>query len=175
MTMRIDLGRLLAAVLLLQLGAASPTHADEAKDRAELEAAALRWVHAFNGRDVGALAALATPGIVLLDPVGAPISGREAARKAWERMPKGQLTATSKESVVAGDVAWRIGSFAYKLPSGEVVSRGQTLEIWKRVDGRWKLHRQMPASMLAMQPVPRPQPSEPILDTPEPLLDTPRN
>lgn len=134
--------------------------------RAALETASLSWTRAFNGRDLDAMAALATQDIVLLDPGGAAIGGREAVRKAWELAPRGQVATTTKESVVAGDVAWRIASFTYKLPNGAVVSRGQTLEIWKRVEGRWRLHRQMPASMLSMKPMPRPQPSEPMLVTP---------
>jgi hypothetical protein len=48
------------------------------------------------------------------------------------------------------------------------VSRGQSLEIWKRVNGAWKIHRHMSSSILA-QPklLPRPLPPEPMLDKPQ--------
>jgi hypothetical protein len=69
--------------------------------------------------------------------------------------------------VIHGDVAWRIGALTHKLPNGEVVGHGQSLEIWKRVRGDWKLHRQMPSSILPQPKLrPRPIPSEPVLDKP---------
>jgi hypothetical protein len=77
------------------------------------------------------------------------------------------VTNATKEWVIAGDVAWRIGVLTHNLPRGNIVSRGQSLEIWKRVKGEWKMHRQMSTSILA-QPklLPRPLPPEPVLDAP---------
>jgi hypothetical protein len=48
-----------------------------------------------------------------------------------------------------------------------VHAQGQALEIWKRVDGEWKLHRRMvtgagtPEDLLT-----RPRSDEPVLDRP---------
>lgn len=144
--------------------------ADDASDRAALEAATQAWVKAFNARDTDALVALATQDVVLLDPNVAPVSGREAARGAWGHAlaaAQGQVTSATKEAVIAGDLAWRIGALTHKLPSGDVIGRGQSLEIWRRVNGAWKIHRQMSSTILA-QPrlLPRPLPSEPVLDKP---------
>jgi ketosteroid isomerase-like protein len=168
--MHIHILRLFAPALSLLLGISPIALGDEAADRAALEAATQAWIKAFNARDADALAALTTEDVVLLDPTLPPVSGREAARGAWQQAlgaAKGQVTNATKEAVIAGDVAWRIGALAHKLPNGEVVSRGQSLEIWKRVNGQWKIHRQMSSTILA-QPklLPRPIPSEPVLDTP---------
>lgn len=168
--MHIPIRRLPVMVLPLLLSVASMALADDAADRAALEAAAQAWTKAFNARDTDAVMALATTDVVLLDPSVAPVSGRKAARAAWAHAlgaAKGQLANSTKEAVIAGDVAWRIGSLAHQLPNGDVVSRGQSLEIWKRENGKWKLHRQMSSSLLA-QPrlLPRPLPSEPVLDAP---------
>ena len=162
-------GCLRTAVLSLLLCVSQLTFADEAADRAAIEAAAQAWSKAFNARDADALAALATQDIVLLDSNVAPVSGREAARSALRRAfaAAGQIAATTKEAVVVGDVAWRIAALARKLPNGGVESRGQVLEIWKRVRGRWLLHRQMSSHLLAQsQLLPRPPVSEPVLDKP---------
>jgi hypothetical protein len=68
--------------------------------------------------------------------------------------------------VIAGSFAWRIAALTRKLPDGNRQS-SQSLEIWKRVDGEWKLHRQMSSNLLAEPGMaPRPMPSQPVLDKP---------
>jgi ketosteroid isomerase-like protein len=161
---------LLAAALSLLLGASTMALADEASDRAALEAAAQTWIKEFNVRNADGMAALTTEDVVLLDPGVPPVSGRESVRETWRRAAaaaRGQGATATKEIAISGDIAWRIGAFAQTLPSGEVWSRGQSLEIWKRVNGAWKIHRQMPSPVLARPLLaPRPVPSEPVLDTP---------
>jgi ketosteroid isomerase-like protein len=166
--MHTPIRRLLASALVLLLGVSPAAFADEAADRVALEAAAQAWTKAFNARDAAALVALVTPDAVVLDPGVAPVSGRQAVRETLERSlgaARGQVTTATKEIVIAGDVAWRIGALTHKLPGG--LNRGQSLEIWKRVNGEWKIHRQMSSGIL-IEPkrLPRPLPSEPMLDTP---------
>jgi ketosteroid isomerase-like protein len=171
--MHLYIHRLLASTLaLLLLGIAPLALADEAAERAALEAATQAWINAFNARDTDALVALATQDVVLMDPsVAAPVSGRDAARGAWAKAvtaAQGHVTTATKEAVIVGNIAWRIGALTHKLPNGDVVSRGQSLEIWQRVNGGWKIHRQMSSGVLAqLKPVPRRLPTEPILDTPD--------
>jgi ketosteroid isomerase-like protein len=162
---------LLIPLLALLLGISSTVLADEAADRVALEAAAQLWIKAFNARDPDALVALATPDVVLMDPnVDAPVSGREAARQAWAQAvsaAQGQVTMATKEAVIVGDVAWRIGALAHTPPKSNVVTRGQSLEIWKRVNGEWRIHRQMASTILTVpRLLPRSLPSDPVLDTP---------
>jgi ketosteroid isomerase-like protein len=139
------------AVLLLLLGISPILLAD---DVADLEAAAQARVKASNARDANAVAALSTPDVMLMD------SGLASAGAT----PGGQMTTVTKEAVVAGDVAWRIGAYTRTSRTGTVVSRGQSLEIWKRSNGQWKLHRQMSSNIL--RPVPVPLPADPVRDTP---------
>jgi ketosteroid isomerase-like protein len=166
--MRVPTRYLFAALLL----AISPLLlADEAVERAALEAATQAWIKAFNAHDTDALVTLATQDVVLMDAnVVAPVSGQEGARAAWARaagVAQGQVTSATKEIVINGDVAWRIGALAYTLPDGQVVNRGQSLEIWKRVNGKWKIHRQMSSSLLTQPKLLRqPRLSEPVLDKP---------
>jgi uncharacterized protein (TIGR02246 family) len=166
--MHIPIRRLLVSALVLLPGVSPVALADEAAERAALEAAAQSWTKAFNARDADALMALVTPDAVLLDPGVAPVSGRQAVRETLERAlgaARSEVTSATKEIVIAGDVAWRIGALTHKLPGG--LKSGQSLEIWKRVKGEWKIHRQMSSGIL-IEPklLPRPLPSEPILDTP---------
>jgi ketosteroid isomerase-like protein len=163
--------RLLMPVLLVLFGFSSMALADEGAERIALEAAAQSWIKAFNAHDLDALVALSTQDVVLMDAAAAAsVSGRKAARGAWAHAlaaAPGQVTTSTKEAVITGDIAWRIGAFASKLPNGNIVSQGQSLEIWKLVNGQWKIHRQMTSNLLGPNKLfRRPSPSEPILDTP---------
>jgi ketosteroid isomerase-like protein len=162
--------RLFAPALLFLFAIPPLVLADDVADRTALEATSQAWIKAFNERDVNALIALTTEDVVLLDPSVAPASGREAALRVLEQAvaaSKDQVTTATKEIVVAGDIAWRIGALTHRLPNGDVVGRGQSLEIWKRVNGKWKVHRQMSSSLLVQPRLwPRPPPSGPVLDTP---------
>ena len=155
----------------LFLAVACGAVAGESADRAAIEAAAQAWAAAFNARDADAMAAIATEDVVLLAPDVAPSSGREAARAAWRlAMPGagGLLTIVNKETVVMGDFAWKVGAAALTLPDDPMIRRGQLLEIWKRIDGHWKIHRQMSSGILTPMPAfaPRPVPSGPVTDSP---------
>lgn len=156
--MRMSVARLLAIVWLVGMGVAQSAVANES-DRVAIEAAAQAWVKAFNARDTSALLALATDDLVLLNPNSPPASGARA-REIWKKtagVSQAQVTSASKEIVVAGDVAWRISSL------GDATKRSPVLEIWKRVGGEWKIHRQMTGNL---QPNLLPSPTEPVLDRP---------
>ncbi len=159
-----------ALVISYLAGVAPVAVADEAADRAALAAASESWIAAINARDAGSMAALATEDVVLLNPDSSPVSGREKVRKAWEqsvRAAPAGITVAVKETVVAGDYAWTINAFTQKLPNGVVASGGQSLQVWKRVDGRWKIHRDTTPGVLAGAGLrPRPAPNEPVLDKP---------
>lgn len=151
-------------------GAASIAWADEAAVRAALAAASESWNRALDARDAAAMAALATEDVVLLSPDSSPIAGRSSVREAWERALAGaatKVTAANKETEIAGDIAWRIDAYTHRLPNGAVVSAGQSLQVWKRVDGEWKIHRIMtPIALTGPALRPRPAPNEPVLDSP---------
>jgi len=142
--------------------------ADPARDPAAIEAAAQAWVSAFNDRDIDRLTGLMTKDVVLLDPSVAPASGK-AAREALSRAvsnARGKVMNASKDIEIAGEVAWRIGALTYQTSGGERIDGGQTLEVWRREQGVWKLHRQMSSNMFMQPKLLHRPPSEPSLDQP---------
>jgi ketosteroid isomerase-like protein len=164
--------RLSLPVLYILLSAAPVirvAHADDTVDRAAIEAAAQAWTKAFNAHDPDAMVGLSTDDVVLLDAGMAPTSGHKAAHATWARTlgaAQGRIASATKEIVIAGSFAWRIAALTRKLPDGEKQLM-QSLEIWKRVDGQWRLHRQMSSDLLAEPSMaPRPMPSQPVLDKP---------
>ena len=152
------------------LGISPLAFADEATDRAAIEAAAQAWTEAFNARDVDALLALSTEDVVLMDPRISPVSGRAAARRAVLQAfttASSAVTTATKEISIAGDIAWRMSALDHTSTRLEAMSRGQSLEIWKRAGGAWRLHRHMSSSLLARPKLfPSPPPSEPVLNAP---------
>lgn len=151
-----------AAVLVFTVAAWS--RADEAADRAAIEAAAQAWMHAFNARDAAKLTDLMTADVVILDPNVAPLSGAKAVLQTLRLAPQTRALSTTKEIEIAGDVAWRIASIAHKEPTG-ATTYDQSLEVWQRAQGKWKLHRQMSSGLLTPSKLfRRPVPSEPRLD-----------
>jgi ketosteroid isomerase-like protein len=137
-------------------------------ERIALEAAIQRWATAVNAHDVGALNATMTEDVELLDNA-ATVTGRDAAIRTLRQVAtRGTLVATSREITIADDVAWRIGGLTQTRSNGDVHARGQTLEIWKRVKGKWKLHRQMTTGLISpANSLSRPSPDEPVLDRPK--------
>ena len=136
-------------------------------ERVALEAATHRWTTAVNAQDVDTLTRTMTEDVELLDEYAA-VTGRDAAiRVLREVATRGQLVATSREITIANDVAWHVVGFTQTQKNGDVHARGQALEIWKRVKGEWKLHRQMAAEVITPADLlTRPSTSEPVLDRP---------
>ena len=124
---------------------------------------------AVNAQDVDTLTTTMTEDVELLDANAATVTGRDAAIRALREVAtRGQLVATSREITIANDVAWHVVGFAQTQKNGDVHARGQALEIWKRVKGEWKLHRQMAAGLITpADSLTRPSPNEPVLDRPK--------
>ncbi len=149
------------------LSLAPPAMAGEPAARDAVEVAAQRWIKAFNAGNLDALLLLSSDDVILLDPQLPPVRGRAAARQALSQAAPGVLcSSVTKEITVAGAIAWRIGTLTQTSVSGEVVNRGQSLEIWKRVQGAWQLHRHMSANLLTPSTGLQPPPSGPVLDAP---------
>lgn len=140
----------------------------EDAERAALEVAAQRWVKAANAGDVATLTATMTEDVELIDD-RSTVTGREAAIRALgEVLARGQVIATPRETTLASDIAWRLVGLVQSQKNGDVHARGQAMEIWKRVNHEWRLHRRVTAG--ATPPpvsVTRPSTSEPVLDRPK--------
>lgn len=157
---------LLAGLLVSVLLACARAPAADPQ-RAALEAAIHRWISAVNARDAAALTATMTDDVELLDHAST-VTGRDAAIRALrDVVARGQLVEMSREITIANDVAWHVVGLAQAQPDGVVQARGQALEIWKRVNGEWKLQRRMAAAGTAPEiSVTRPATKEPMLDGP---------
>ncbi len=98
--------------------------------------------------NVDAIAALLAPDVVALPPDGPVVTGHEAVRQLWASaisehgMTRCQLTTDWLD--VVGDVASEIGHATMTMapPGGKSeTARFKYLVVWKRLNGKWLLHR----------------------------------
>jgi ketosteroid isomerase-like protein len=159
--------RVVTLVVLLFSGLLACTRVPAADPaRVALEGAIQRWVTAVNAQDVATLNGMMTDDVELLDANGATRAGREAAiRELRDAASRGKLSATTREIEIADTVAWHVVALAQTQKNQDVRARGQALEIWKRENGAWKLHRRMSAG-ITPDSLTRPSPKDPVLDRP---------
>ena len=57
--------------------------------------------------------------------------------------PRATCQITTVEVEQSGDLAYEVGKMLITSPSGEVIYDGKYICIWKRIDGIWRIHRDM--------------------------------
>lgn len=137
---RLGIGNVLASVFLVTLAAC-----DQPPARVFSETAVLEWESARDARDADALAEAYTEDAQVLPP-GAPlIEGRAAIRTFYRNEFESGTEAAdfdAREIIVFGDVTYRQGVYSAAVPGGGT-EYGKFIQLWKKVDGVWKLHRSM--------------------------------
>jgi ketosteroid isomerase-like protein len=101
--------------------------------------------------DAAAIAAQYTEDGQLLWEDREIIQGREAIEAEWRKDmggPGRKATVTSLEVEQHGDWAFERGKFVVTSPDGKTIYNGKYICIWKRVNGEWKIHRDMGTKML---------------------------
>lgn len=76
------------------------------------------------------------------------LQGREGIVKAHEGMlSEGmQIKLNSKEIFVFDDMAYEVGDFEMKSPDGATIGKGDYGTLWKDVEGRWLIYRDIISS-----------------------------
>jgi uncharacterized protein (TIGR02246 family) len=115
---------------------------------AGIEANNRAFEKAVESGNVEAIAALLAPDIISLPPDGPIVAGREAVRQLWESaireygMTKFQINTDNLD--VVGDMASEVGRATMTMapPGGKSeTTEVKYLVVWKRLSGRWLLHR----------------------------------
>lgn len=129
-----------AALAALLTAGCAPVPVPEAfpQDRADA------WAERYGLHDAAGVAALYTADAQLLPPDAEIVNGRAAIQEffARENPPGGAgIEIATVETHVFGDYAYRQGTFRFKRPGGASVAAGKFIELWKKADGEWLIHR----------------------------------
>mgnify|MGYP001501966954 CR=1 FL=1 len=124
----------------MRLGSA----AENVNDRKAIEEANAAFAAAFNKRDAKAIAQMYTDNGQLFPPHQQVIEGRPAIEAFWNATMSAGITSVelrTAEIESFGDAIVESGRSTLRGPGDMVVERGKYLVLWKRVAGKWKLHR----------------------------------
>jgi uncharacterized protein (TIGR02246 family) len=121
-------------------------------DEAILAKGAARWMEAFNKGDADAYAAMYAVDAVVAPPNAPAIFGRDAIRaaKAASASTDFAIELEDLEIVIQGDLGYKAGRYRIRATDGTLVDRGKYLEIWRKIDGRWLIHRDIYNSSLPL-------------------------
>jgi uncharacterized protein (TIGR02246 family) len=127
--------------LLVLLLAAAPARAEDV--RAAVEAGNRAFIAAFLRGDAQAVAGRYSEDAKVIAPGAAVASGRAAIAAFWQAQIDSGIrdVALETEDVEsAGDLAYETGNVRLVAKDGSA-STARYLVVWKRVGGRWLLHR----------------------------------
>jgi uncharacterized protein (TIGR02246 family) len=116
----------------------------DSSDIAVLKAAAAIFMEAFNTEDAETLAALFTEDGVMLPPNAPAIFGRDAIRASSREdfaMMDQAIELEDLEITVEGDLGYKAGRYRVRSEKNQLIDRGKYIEIWRKVDGQWLIHR----------------------------------
>ena len=115
---------------------------------AEIAANNRAFEHAIETANVDAIANLLAPDVIALPPDGPIVAGKEAVKQLWmAAIREHGMTScriSSETLDVAGDMASEVGHATMTMmpASGNAeTTRIKFVVVWKRLGGRWLLHR----------------------------------
>jgi len=126
--------------------------AQPANDKAVLEAGTNTWIEAFNAHNADALASLYSEDAVLLPPNEPAVFGRDAIRATNKELLADEGIGMELEDLeinIVGDLGYKAGRYRMYSKDGGLLDRGKYIEIWKKTDGQWLIHRDIWNSSVA--------------------------
>ncbi|MFN2302515.1 MAG: YybH family protein [Anaerolineales bacterium] len=112
--------------------------------RKSIQAANDKFMATFKRGDAAGLAALYTQEGQVLPPNVDFVSGQQAIQGFWQAVFDMGIKAAELEIIEAekhGDTVVEVSKFKLLGGEGQVLDEGKYIVIWKKDDGKWKLHR----------------------------------
>ena len=133
------------AVVLVALAVALPLPAfAQAGDlRGQIEKLSQAWEKAYNAGDAAAVTALYAKDAKLMAPGAEPVSGTKAIQEAFTAdIAQGAKNKLTIEDVAgSGDYALETGKWVATSADGKHLDHGPYTTFYKKVDGGWKIYR----------------------------------
>ena len=119
--------------------------ATDADASARIAQAGQRFLQLFALNNSSDIAACYTEDAQMLTAGISPVRGRAAIESVFKftAAPGHTLEFQTEDLDVQGATAIEIGAYVRRGRDGAAVDRGRYMVVWKRVDGEWKIHRDM--------------------------------
>jgi uncharacterized protein (TIGR02246 family) len=107
--------------------------------------------------DAEGVAGLYTEDGQLLPPGTGMIQGREGITEFWQMVMDMGIASAELESVeikAVDDTAWETGNYTLYLEDGTIADSGKYIVIWKEVEEKWYLHRDIWNTSMPSPPPP---------------------
>ena len=130
--------------VLETMGVDDSDEVDLTEAKNEVISAGEIFVIAINKGDSIGAANCYTKDAIIMRPNNKPISGRTNIRRAFsQRLAPGPLRFSMKTIDVWGDQNILIAQEEWTLSDnkGKIIDEGKSLEVFKKEDGKWKMHR----------------------------------
>ena len=114
------------------------------------------WNSALDAKDQDAIAAMYTEDSALLPPNSETVSGRAAITAVWTAVLANGIGGAAKDAEVyaQSDHGYTVGTYTLTDAGGATIDEGRYVVIWRNVDGKWQIHRDIWNSSL---PLPAPE------------------
>jgi ketosteroid isomerase-like protein len=122
----------------------------------DISAVQQRFLRLFAANDLEGIGDCYTQDAQMLVANMDSICGRAAIRSVFKfTAVRGHtLEFQTRELDVVGEIAIDVGTYARRRADGSLFDRGKYMVVWKRVEGEWKIHRDMfSTSLKAAAPV----------------------
>lgn len=132
----------LVAGLLVTIAVSQVLGAEDVKK--EIDAANAEFARVFAAGDAAGLAARYTEQGQILPPFAEVVSGRAAIEAYWKaafQAGLSKVTLTALEVEAFGDTAIETGRAEITDAAGRQMDVAKYIVIWKRVNGEWKMHK----------------------------------
>lgn len=152
---------LFATTLLLVLSACNkpcphPTTVNRADEEKALREADMGFADAASKKNLEAVVSFYTTDATQLPPNAPNIIGTEALKKGWTDMFAMKDFALKWQPTVvqvadSGEIGYTRGAYTMEFTDAngtKVNGKGKYLEVWKKIDGKWKCHQDMFSSDL---------------------------
>lgn len=136
--------QLAIAFALVALAVAMPRVQGAEDIQVQIELANAEFMRAYAAGDAAKLAARYTEDGQLLPPGMEPVTGHAAIEAYWRASfgaGAAKAILTTLEAEQHGDTAIETGNVEILDAQGNRLDAAKYIVIWKRVDGAWKMHR----------------------------------
>lgn len=111
--------------------------------QSEIAAINRQFEDAARKGDLDRLASLYTADAVALPPDGPVVKGRDSIKQMWgsiaQQIGLKDVRLATLDFEQAGDTGYEVGEATLTVSSGTAVVK--FVVVWKKVDGQWRLHR----------------------------------